>query len=99
MADKMTTQILGVRVVIGMQIKTNFHKMIKTEEIMVVNKITPIDQITMHIQIMELNIHLINNLCAEMIDQDIIRLVIKPIILSKLIISFYRYQQFNKIII
>jgi len=99
MPGKMTTQILGVRVVIGMQIKTNFHKIIRTEEIMVVNKITLIDQTIMHIQIMELNIHLIYNLCAEMIDQDIIRLVIKPIILSKLIISFCCYHQSNKIII
>jgi len=91
---KMTTQILGVQVATGMQIKTNFLKMIRiqTEAIMVVNKTTLIDQTTMHIQTMELNIHLINSLCAEMIDQDFIPLVIKPIILSKLLIFFYYYQ-------
>lgn len=85
MAVKMTTQILDVQVVTGMQIKTNFHKMIRIqiEPIMAVNKIVHIDQTIMHIQIMELNIHLINNLCVEMIDQDIIHLVIKLIILSK----------------
>lgn len=86
MAVKMTTQILDDQVVTGIQIKTNFHKMIRiqTEPIMAVNKIVHIDQIIMHIQIMELSIHLINNLCVEMIDKDIIRLVIKLIILSKL---------------
>jgi len=85
----MIMRILDVQTVV---IKTIFRDMIKMQTEVITRtdmvKIIRIGRKIVHIQIMIINIRWVNNQCREMIDLDIIQLVIKLTILSKINIFF-----------
>lgn len=70
------------------QTKTSFHKTIKVSTVVVISvihKTILIGQITVLILTME---RLVNNLCQEMTDLEIIILITKLIIIGKLLVFY-----------